>query len=184
MAALGLGLLGCALGALAFAKARDTQAEVAHAHGDIQMLCAHAGTHEPCIAAPELGDRMNTLARRFSAVWYAGRNGNKELAKYELHEMEEIIESVELLRPMENGVDVASVLAAVNETQLAAVEKAVEAGDVPAFEAAYKATMEACNACHVQSAHPFIRITIPEAPPVRNRLFTAEAHATLVSGSD
>jgi len=127
---------------------------------------------EPCAATPPLGERMNVLARRLAAVWYAGTNGNKALAKYELHEMEEMIESIELLHPIENGVNVANVLEAVAETQLCALGAAVESGDQARFRNAYADTMEACNACHASAGRPFVRIAMPSAPPVPNRLWT------------
>ena len=125
----------------------------------------------PCAASARLGDRMNTIARRFSAVWYAGKSGNVELAEYELHELEEVIEDIELLRPVENGVDIYNVLVGVANSQLHDLEVAIKSGDQVAFDEAYEATIEACNSCHRSADHAFIVITKPGAPPVHNRAF-------------
>jgi hypothetical protein len=122
------------------------------------MASAPAERVEEQKASPEgpgFGERMNSFARRFAGLWYAGRSGNFELAKYELHEMEEVIEGIEPLQKVENGVN--------------AMEEAVEAKDKVAFEKAYRETMKACNACHTSSAHEFIRIGIPVRKPVVNR---------------
>jgi hypothetical protein len=120
---------------------------------------------------PHLGERMNAFARRFAGLWYAGCSDNYELAEYEIHSMKEIVEWIEPLEKVENGVNVNGVLDALRNTQLKAMDDAVEAKDKPAFEAAYRETMKACNACHASSGHPFIRITIPERKPVANRIY-------------
>ncbi|MHC4955270.1 MAG: hypothetical protein ACYTGZ_15560 [Planctomycetota bacterium] len=136
------------------------------------MASAPAERVEEQKASPEgpgFGERMNSFARRFAGLWYAGRSGNFELAKYELHEMEEVIEGIEPLQKVENGVNINGVLAALENTQLKAMEEAVEAKDKVAFEKAYRETMKACNACHTSSAHEFIRIGIPVRKPVVNR---------------
>ena len=114
---------------------------------------------------------MNTIARRFAGAWYAGKSGNVELAEYELHELEEVIEDIELLRPIENGVDVYNVLQGVADTQIRDLRVALKSGDPAAFDKAYDDTMETCNACHHSAGHAFIVITRPVAPPVHNRAF-------------
>lgn len=177
-------LLILALGGLALAGRREAgelRAELERSQARLAKL-----EKVPCAAAPELGDRMNVLARRFSAVWFAGKSGNKELAKYELHEMEEVIESIQLLRPIENGVNVAEVLEGVAHSQLEKLEEAVESGDAARFEAAYKDTIVACNSCHRSAAHAFIQITTPSASPVPNRVWRptdTEVKPVSVSGS-
>jgi hypothetical protein len=37
------------------------------------------------------------------------------------------------------------------------------------FTQAYDETLSACNGCHVESGHRFIKITRPTAPPVTNQ---------------
>jgi len=118
------------------------------------------------------GDRMNSFARRFSGLWFAARSGNTDLAKYELHEMHEVIEGLEELNKVENGVNINGVLQALENTQLKALDEAIKSGDVAAFELAYRETIKACNSCHTSAAHAFIRIRVPQQPPVMNRLYT------------
>ena len=117
-----------------------------------------------------LGDRMNSMARRFAGLWFAGRSGNRELAEYELYEMREEIEGIEAMQLVEHGVDVSVMLKALADNQLESVDRSLEAGG-DAFEDAYRTTVSGCNACHVASQHSFIRISVPTAPPVTNRIY-------------
>ena len=167
--------VGLALSLVACITACVAWANVQKVHGEMRELRAETafakGKAPPCAASARLGDRMNTIARRFAGVWYAGKSGNVELAEYEIHELEEVIEDIELLRPIENGVDVFSVLQGVANSQLHDLRAALRADDPAAFDLAYETTMAACNSCHNSAGHPFIVITKPNAPPVHNRAF-------------
>ena len=142
--------------------------------------CYKLNKTEPQPAAPvavapeveheiELGDKMFTMARRFSSLWYAGENGNVELGLYELHEMHEVVEEIAEANPIENGVRIAGVLDAVERTQFEAMRKALVAKDPVGFKRAYHDTIEMCNSCHTSTKHTFIKIEVPNAPPMRNR---------------
>jgi len=174
--------------AVAWSQIREARREVRALRSELAKSEEHLGEVEkaPCPGTPQLGDRMNALARRFAAVWFAARNGNRDLVRYELHEMEEVIESIELLRPIEGGVDVATVLDSVAHTQVRAMREAVDAKDAERFEAAYADTIETCNACHSSADHPFIRISTPTASPVPNRVWSPRENTprvVLVRGS-
>ncbi len=123
------------------------------------------------VDAAELGESMNTLARRFASLWFAMKFENRPLAEYELHEIEEVIEEITATPRIENGVDISPVLAEVNARSLGAVRSAIAADDFEAARRAYEATILACNSCHVMSRHEFIRIKVPTEPPVPNREF-------------
>jgi len=188
--------LGLVLSAVAVIGVTAVWSQISEARRDVQALRAELAQSQerlgevekaPCPGTPQLGDRMNVLARRFAAVWFAAKNGNRDLVRYELHEMEEVIESIELLRPIENGVDVAAVLDAVAHTQVKAMREAVDAKDPERFEAAYADTIDTCNACHYSADHPFIRITTPSASPVPNRVWSPRENVprtVLVRGQD
>lgn len=126
----------------------------------------------PAVAAapvPELGEQMNSMARRFAMLWFAGQHGNRDLARYELHEMEEIIEGIAAVPRQKNGVDVPALVTVLGKSHLPQLEAAVDSGDQGRFEQAYRATMAACNSCHTAAGYGFIQIQIPTAPPVTNR---------------
>jgi len=155
---------------------------------DMRMAAAPAEMPMPA-EAPEFsfGDRMNSFARRFAGVWFAVHAGNTGLAEYELHEMHEVIEGIEELNKVENGVNISGVLQAMENTNLKAMNEAVAANDLVAFEKAYRDTVKACNSCHTSAAHEFIQIKVPEHPPIVNRNYgplTEQPQAVKVSHSD
>ena len=123
---------GLALSLVAFVSACVTWGHIYEMHGDIVQLRSENSTStgdvSPCATSPRLGDRMNTIARRFAGIWYAGKSENVELAEYELHEIEEDIEDIELLRPIENGVDVFNVFQGVANSQFHDLRAALSGG--------------------------------------------------------
>lgn len=113
-----------------------------------------------------LGGQMYELSRRFSAIWFAGKAGNKPMVKYQVHEMEEVIEEIEKSAPTENGVDVAERLQDDVGSRLEALEESV--GSDEDFEQTYRAIMGKCGTCHTQTNHGFIQPRIPEYNPYPN----------------
>ena len=168
-----LSLVACIASVGALNEASDMRAEMNRVD-DAPMAAAPAEEPEPEPAVQEhgaLGEKMNSFARRFAGLWYAGKAGNTALANYELKEMGEVIKDVQSMDKVENGVLLNGVIGALGNTQLKAVGTALDAKDPVAFERAYRETVKMCNACHVATAHEFIRIDIPERKPVTNRLY-------------
>jgi len=60
------------------------------------------------------------------------------------------------------------------------LQEAVQAQDPELFQTRYGALIDACNACHQEAKHGFMKITIPDRPSVTNQSFTPEREA----GSD
>jgi hypothetical protein len=118
---------------------------------------------------PRLGESMNTLARRFGSLWFAMQYENRPLCEYELHEIHEVVEEITATPRIENGADISPLLAEVDSSKLGAVRAAIGDGDFEAARRAYRATIDACNSCHVMTGHGFIRIKTPTAPPLPNR---------------
>lgn len=123
----------------------------------------HHGVH--------LGEQMYELSRRFAAVWFAGQAGNKAMVEYQLHEMHEVIEELEEQRPIEAGVDVAARLERDVEAQFKPLEAAVVAGEKEEFRRIYTTVVANCNACHVETKHPFIVVSMPVYNPYPNLQF-------------
>jgi hypothetical protein len=116
------------------------------------------------VAAPALGDepglavlmeRMQTYTHKLQLSIEA-RNG--PLAHFYLHELEETGEFV--ARHIEHYDDypVGRLLAEMLLPQVERLEELVDAGQWPASEAGFTDLVRACNACHLVTAHGFIRI--------------------------
>jgi hypothetical protein len=119
--------------------------------------------------APGLGEYMTTIQLHAGKLWFAAKAGNWELAAYEIHELEETMESVKKLNVEKNGVKISGVMDSVLKTQIAQMEEAIKRKSQVEFEKAYEDTLSACNGCHTESGHKFIQITRPIAPPVTNQ---------------
>ncbi len=115
-----------------------------------------------------LGESMNELTMRFSAVWFAGKAGNAEMVDYQIHEIEEMVDELRPAAPQENGVDVVERLDADILSGLEDVEEAVESSDPEAFEASYRSVMKSCGSCHHSTGHGFIKPKIPDYNPYPN----------------
>ncbi|MFP4597726.1 MAG: hypothetical protein ACLFVJ_05715 [Persicimonas sp.] len=115
-----------------------------------------------------LGESMNELSMRFSAVWFAGKAGNAEMVDYQIHEIEEMVDELRPAAPQENGVDVVERLDADILSGLEDVEEAVESSEPEAFEASYRSVMESCGSCHHSTGHGFIKPKIPDYNPYPN----------------
>lgn len=119
--------------------------------------------------APGLGEYMTTIQLHAGKLWFAANAGNWDLGSYEIHELEETMESVKKLNVEKNGVKISGVMDGVLKTQIAQLEEAIKRKSQSEFHKAYDETLSACNGCHTESGHRFIRIVRPTAPPVTNQ---------------
>jgi hypothetical protein len=124
---------------------------------------------------PGLGEYMSTIQLHAAKLWFAAFNGNWPLARYELDELSETMESAEGLHAVKNKVDVSSVLQGVRQTQLAQIALSIRNRDLRAFKSAYGETLAACNGCHRPAGFEFIHIILPAQPPVTNQEWKASA---------
>ncbi len=109
---------------------------------------------------PGLGTVMMEYGKRFYIAYYAAKEGNWDLAKYELEEAKEIQEVGETTRPGK-----AQMLKAFEQSYLDPLEKAIDAKDWNAFEKAYSNAVQGCNNCHAATGHPYIKYVLPQTPP-------------------
>jgi hypothetical protein len=119
--------------------------------------------------APGLGEYMTTIQLHAGKLWFAAKASNWELAAYEIHELEETMESVKKLNVEKNGVKISNAMDAVLQTQIAQLEKSIKQKNQTEFQNAYDETLSACNGCHTESGHKFIQIVRPSAAPVTNQ---------------
>jgi hypothetical protein len=118
---------------------------------------------------PGLGEYMTTIQLHAAKLWFAAKAGNWALAVYELHELEETMETVKKLNVEKNGVKIAAVMDAVLNTQIVQLEDSIKAKSQSQFQKSYDEALSACNGCHSESGHRFIQIIRPTAPPVTNQ---------------
>ena len=119
--------------------------------------------------APGLGAVMAHAQMHFAKLYYAAEARNWELARFERVELIERFDTVAALQPQIGTVNLVGVLDAFKQTQLTALQDAIDMKDRGLFREAYRESVAMCNACHQSTGHPYIVITIPTNPPVANQ---------------
>ncbi len=156
--ALGFGVAGVATSQNGPAGARVTAPEAATA----------PALPKPEDFKPSFDDLMTMLVQpRHLKLYYAGVEGNWELAAAESRNLRQAFGRIARTLPEYLGIDVAEAVEAMMTPQLQAVDAAVAAADPARFTSAYDGLTNACNACHVYMERPYLAVKVPDpsAPP-------------------
>lgn len=140
----------------------DSHHETHAHHGDSH---GHADSHF------HLAPKMVVLSRRFSAIWFAGKNQRIDMLEYQIHELEELYTEIERAAPTENGVDVAGrlktdVISRLDDLKQAAKQTGNE--ESPPFNKLYKQMTADCSQCHADTGHDYLDVTLPTRNPYPN----------------
>jgi len=117
---------------------------------------------------PGLHTLMGSVANRHAMLWFAGQAENWALVDYQIHEMEELIEEIEELHPVYDGIPVAQLLGEMTHPAMEALEAALAARDRAAFTSSFDRLTQACNSCHVAADREVILVVRPSSPPITN----------------
>ena len=121
-----------------------------------------------------LGETMGYLQRYADKAWYAGQAGNWKLARYYHDELAETAGGIVAAHVVKDGVPVSENMEEILPPALDALGKSITAQDAALFRDRYADMVTACNACHTSAKHPFVHITVPQAPPTEwNQDFSA-----------
>lgn len=109
---------------------------------------------------PGMAEIMPLIGERIWKCYYAGKAGNKPLAKFQLKEAVNLMQKGAFLRPKytEN-------MDKFITEEVEAVRAAIDAEDWSAFEKTFEAMVDAANAYHEVYDKGFLRWRIPELPP-------------------
>jgi hypothetical protein len=112
---------------------------------------------------------MTTMQLHMGKLWFPAKESNWELAKYELDELREAMQSAKSLHEVKNGVALSNVLDSVLQTQVAQLAESIKRKSPVEFQQSYDDTLSACNGCHMEAGYKFIHVVRPIAPPVTNQ---------------
>jgi hypothetical protein len=121
-----------------------------------------------------LGQAMGRIQVYANKLWFSGDAENWPLASFYVHELEETMDEVKAHRREEGGQRVDKLIVDFGLQPLEEVELSVELKDVHAFKLSYENLITYCNACHVSTAKPYIRIKTPERPAFDNQHFSSK----------
>jgi hypothetical protein len=116
---------------------------------------------------PGLGEFMLSIQEHHAKLWFAGKNGNWELANFEMEEIQESIADIKKYctdRPEISSIPMIG-------PPLDSVSLAITGKNNEAFKSSFILLTNTCNNCHKVTKHGFNVIKIPDVPPVTNQVF-------------
>jgi hypothetical protein len=110
-------------------------------------------------AIPKFAIPMREVGDRFQNMYFAANDGNWALAAYMSKYMNNAMNPAALTKAAEYKV-----WKGFYENNFAAVNKAIQAKDLKAFNTSYAAVVADCNGCHKAMAYGFIEVVKQNAP--------------------
>ena len=117
---------------------------------------------------PGQATAMTQVAYNFNNLWFAAHAENWPLAQFYANETRVRLRwalRITPVRKISSGdLELQPLLDALEKDSLARVGEAVTAKSVRELETAYRATLDACHACHTASEKPYLALQVPTAP--------------------
>jgi hypothetical protein len=110
-------------------------------------------------ALPKFAIPMREVGDRFQNMYFAAKGGNWALAAYMSKYMNGSMNPASVTKPAEYKV-----WKSFYDETFAPVNKAIQAKDLKAFEAAYTVAMKDCNTCHEGMGYGFIKLVKLSSP--------------------
>lgn len=163
LAGIILGAAGCAW----LMAERPVQAQAAKGPPDAAALAAELEVIKGKL--PDQAHAMQDVGYHFSNLWFAGDKEHWDLAQFYWNETRSHLRWAVRIIPIRKDnagkeIKLADILQAVENTPLKQLEDAIKAKEKPAFQQAYRATLEGCYACHKASDKPYLRPQVPQTP--------------------
>lgn len=126
---------------------------------------------------PQLGEIMTTVQLQHLKLYFAGKEGNWNLASYELRQLRAGLVEAALLY---GGIPVSNVTTMAEPLQQ--VGSAIEKKDGRRFANAVARLTDGCNACHQSMNRGFIVMRLPTEQPFSNQVFSPRNSRKATSG--
>lgn len=111
---------------------------------------------------------MMQVAYNVNNLWFAVHAGNWPLAQFYFGDARGRLRLALRITPVRKistgDVELQPFLDNLEKNQLAKLGETIMAKDVKQFEAAYRATLEGCHACHTASEKPYLELQVPTVP--------------------
>lgn len=102
---------------------------------------------------PGASNLMLQMGERYKNLYWAGKQGKWEFAKYQVEEMEELIKTLLITRPKR-----AATARDFLKSGFIKFEKAFETKDTGAFFGAFEHMRQECMTCHRRNDHAFVKL--------------------------
>jgi hypothetical protein len=115
----------------------------------------------------DLGEFMLSIQIHHAKLWFAGKNGNWDLAYFEMEEIHESITDIK--RYCTDRPEISSL--PMIYPALDSLKSAINGKDIESFKVSFVLLTNSCNNCHKVSKYAFNVIKVPNEPPVTNQVF-------------
>ena len=116
---------------------------------------------------PGFGEFMGNIQIHHAKLWFAGVNENWKLADFEMNEIKENLEGIQLYcADRTETKSIGMINAAMDSLNNAILKKNKEM-----FQRNYTNLTNTCNSCHQATNHEYNVIIIPKTPPFSNQDF-------------
>jgi hypothetical protein len=119
---------------------------------------------------PKFAIPMREVGDRFQDMYFAAKGGNWALAAYMSKYMNGSMNPASLTKPKEYKM-----WATFYNEDFAGVNKAIQAKDLKAFEAAYTKIIDNCNECHKSLDYGFIKVVKQKFPSDQGINYTVKS---------
>ncbi len=116
---------------------------------------------------PGFGEFMSRIQVDHAKLWFAGQNQNWKLAGFEIHEIMETLDAIQLFETEREESKKVGMLKPV----LDSVSNAIQKQDPALFKSSYVLFTNTCNSCHRATNFEFNMVKIPDSPPFSNQVF-------------
>jgi len=158
----------CALSAMALAAGFSLFAADAPSAAGEDATTLRADVAHLKDIAPGQSLAMTQVAYNFNNLWFAAHARNWPLAQFYYGDARGRLRWALRMTPVRKtstgDLPLQPFLDALEMGAYADLGKALAAKDVKTFERAYRATLAGCQACHVASEKPYLRLQVPKVP--------------------
>jgi hypothetical protein len=117
--------------------------------------------------SPGVGEFMSSIQMHHAKLWFAGKNGNWELANFEMEEIQESLDDIQKYCADSTSIKPLPMI----YPPLDSVRRAISEKNIETFKTGFNLLTNTCNNCHKAANHAFNVIRIPDTPPVTNQVF-------------
>jgi hypothetical protein len=117
---------------------------------------------------PGFGELMLNIQIHHAKLWFAGKNGNWELAAYDQSLIRSAFQKIRSFHPDNPN----STATAMIDIPMDSIGSAITRKDPAAFQRSFGLLTTTCNNCHAVTKHAFNLITIPKTEPIGNQSYS------------
>lgn len=115
----------------------------------------------PASGPVEVAHHMARIQHHAEKLWWAGKAGNLELAKFYRHEIKEEMEVVANGAVVDDGLPVSEHMKVYGIRAIDAMKEQLATDGLKGFEDNYATLISTCNSCHSVTGHPELRMQVP-----------------------